>query len=455
MGQSRGARRRGIDRRDFLKLSGAGLLSASVLSACGRVGSGFTGAETVPEGTLVFSMGPDASGVYVKVIDKFNKENSDGISVQYREMPTDSGQYFDKLRTDFQAGGGSIDIIGGDVIWPSQFGPNEWTLDLSDRFTEEMREDFLEPTITANTFDGAIYGVPWFTDVGMLFYRKDLLEEAGLDEPPKTWDELIEMAREVQEKTDTRYGFVFQGAEYEGGVVNGLEFVYNAGAEVFLPDDPTNVVLDEGGAAAEGLAVQRRLVEEGIAPEAVATYKELESQTAFIQGDAVFMRNWPFVYGTILGGEETGSEIKPEQVAVAPLPTLEEGAESVSGQGGWNFFINATSEMPDECFKFIEFMIQPEIQKEFAIGASLLPPRASLYEDEKLLKEQPVVELAKDIVTLAKPRPQHPFYSDMSLIMADQFNEVVKGNAEPADAISTLQSELERLTSLGTEVYDL
>ncbi|MBA3291880.1 MAG: extracellular solute-binding protein, partial [Actinobacteria bacterium] len=118
MGQSRGARGGGIDRRDFLKLSGAGLLSASVLSSCSRVTSGFTGAETVPEGTLIFSMGPDASGVYVKVIDKFNKENEDGISVQYREMPTDSGQYFDKLRTDFQAGGGSIDIIGGDVIWP-------------------------------------------------------------------------------------------------------------------------------------------------------------------------------------------------------------------------------------------------------------------------------------------------------------------------------------------------
>jgi len=451
--RSRRARRGGLNRRDFLKYGGAGILGASVLSSCGRVASGFTGAETVSEGTLVFSMGPDDTGLYAKVIERFNNENSDGITVQYREMPTDSGQYFDKMRTDFQAGSGSIDIIGGDVIWPSQFGPNEWILDLSDRFTEEMREDFLEPTITANSFDGKVYGVPWFTDVGMLYYRRDLLEEAGIDEPPKTWDELMEIAREVQEKTNTRYGFVFQGAEYEGGVVNGLEFVYNAGAEVFPPDDPTKVVLDEGSAD-EGLAMQRRLVAEEVAPEAVATYKELESQTAFIQGDAVFMRNWPFVYGTILGGEETGSAIKPEQVAVAPLPTLGD-ADSFSGQGGWNFFISALTDKPDECFKFIEFMMQPETQTEFAVEASLLPPRASLYEDEKLLKDQPVVDLAKDLVTRAKPRPQHPFYSDMSLSMADQFNEVVKGNVQPGDAISTLQTGLERLTRLGTEVYDL
>lgn len=100
-------------------------------------------------------------------------------------------------------------------------------------------------------------------------------------------------------------------------------------------------------------------------------------------------------------------------------------------------------------------MIQPEIQTEFAVGASFLPPRSSLYEDEKLLKDQPVVELAKDLVTRAKPRPRHPFYSDMSLSMADQFNAVVKGDSSPEKAVSTLQSELERLANLGAEVYDL
>ena len=455
MGAGRGFRRGAMNRRDFLKLSGAGVLGASMLSSCSDVISGFTGAETVPAGTLVFSHGPDASGTLPKVIDKFNKENSDGIKVLFREGPADSGQYFDKLRTEFQAGGGgTIDVISGDVVWPAQFGPNEWILDLSDRFTEEMRKDFLEPTIQTNTFDEKIYGVPWFTDAGMLYYRKDLLEEAGMSEPPKTWDELMEMAREVQDKTGTKYGFIFQGAEYEGGVVNGLEFVYNAGGEVFPEDDPTNVVLDQGGAD-KGLAMQQRLVEEGVAPEAVATYKELESQTAFIQGDVVFMRNWPFVYGTVLGGKETGSEIKPEQVGIAPIPTLEEGGESFSGQGGWNFFINAQTEKADDCFKFIEWMIQPEIQKLFAVKASFLPPRASLYEDEQLLKYQPVVALAKDIVTRTKPRPGHPFYSDMSLVMAEQFNESVKGNTSPQSAVSAIQSELERLASLGTEVYDL
>jgi len=443
-----------MNRRDFLKYSGAGILGASVLSSCSRVASGFTGAETVPEGTLIFSHGPDSSGTIPKVIAKFNKENQDGITVLYREAPADSGQYFDKLRTEFQAGGATTDIISGDVIWPAQFGPNDWIRDLSDRFTDEMRSEFLEPTIETNTFDGKIYGVPWFADVGMLYYRTDLLEEAGFDQPPKTWDELMDMAAEVQDKTNAQHGFLFQGAEYEGGVVNGLEFIYNAGAEVMPPDDPTKIVIDQGGAD-KGLAVQQRLVTEGIAPEAVATWKELETQDAFIKGNAVFMRSWPFVYGTILGGKETGSELKPDQVGIAPIPTLAEGDESFSGQGGWNFFINADTKKADESFKFIEYMIQPEIQSEFAVNASFLPPRASLYDDGQLLKDQPVVELAKDLVTRMKPRPRHPFYSDMSLVMADEFNAVIKSDSSPEEAVTALQSELGRLANLGAEVYDL
>lgn len=447
--------RNALSRREFLKLSGAGLASASILGACGEVGAGFTGAETVPPGTLIFSMGPDATGTYATVINEFNKSNKMGITVEYREMPTDSGQYFDKLRTDFQAGGGDIDIIGGDVIWPPQFGANDWILDLSDMFTEEMQSEFLPGPITANTWEGKIYGVPWFTDGGLLYYRKDLIEKAGFSEPPKTWDELKDMAAKTQEETGTRYGHVFQGAEYEGGVVNGLEFVYNSGAEVLDEQDPGKVIIAEGGNAEDAVAVERDLVVSGIAPEAIATYKELESQTAFIQGDAVFMRNWPFVYGTVLGGEAAGSLIKPEQVAVAPLPVVNEGDESFAGLGGWNFFINAKTAKPDECFEFIKFMIQPEIQTMFAIDASLMPPRKSLYEDEKLLKKQPVVSLVKDIITRTKPRPQHPFYSDMSLIMAEQFNDVVKGDALPAEAVDILQSELQRISDVGAEAYNL
>lgn len=445
---------RDMSRREFLRLTGAGVAGASLLAACGDVQAGFTGAETVPEGTLIFTHGPDDSGTVAKVIDKFNKENDKGITVEYREMPADSGQYFDKLRTDFQAGGGDIDVMSIDVIWPPQFGANDWIEDVSDWYTEEEWKDFLPASVEANTLGGKIYGVPWFTDAGMFYYRKDLLEKSDYSEPPKTWEEMQEMAAKVTQDQKIAFGFICQGAEYEGGAVNGLEYIWNAGGEVLDPDDLNRVVISEGSSA-EGLEIYRSHVEKGVAPEAVVTYKELESMTAFILGDAVFMRNWPFVYGTILGGKETGSEIKPEQTGVSPIPVAEEGDESFSCLGGWNFAVNKKSDKKDEAKEFIKYMASEAIEEEFAINASLLPPRASLYEDEKLTKEQPVIALAKEVTQNSKPRPQHPFYSDMSLNLAEQFNLVLKGDAEPQEAIDTLQDELQRLADIGKEAFDL
>jgi multiple sugar transport system substrate-binding protein len=99
-------------------------------------------------------------------------------------MPADSGQHFDQLNTEFQSGESGIDVIGGDVIWPAQFAANGYIADLSDRFPESERRAFLPATIEANTYEGAIYGVPWYTDAGMLYYRLDLWRGPATPLPP-------------------------------------------------------------------------------------------------------------------------------------------------------------------------------------------------------------------------------------------------------------------------------
>jgi len=156
--------------------------------------------------------------------------------------------------------------------------------------------------------------VPWFTDVGMLYYRKDLLQQSGISEPPATWEELKQMAEQVRQDSGTKYGFVFQGSNYESGVVDGLEYIWTHGGDVL---DGNKVVIDSPEAAA-GLATERSMVTDGITPEAVVNYTETDSQTTFLNGDAVFMRTWPYVYGLLSDPEQ--SKIKPDQVDVAPIP---------------------------------------------------------------------------------------------------------------------------------------
>lgn len=437
-----------LNRRDFLKLSGAGLAGATLL---GVAGCGGGGAERNEAGAIevVFAMGPDDTGTRDMLVQRFNEDHEGEIQITNRTAPTDTGQFFEQLLTEFQAGGGDINVIGGDVIWPAQFAANGWIADLSDRFTEEMRADFLEGPIEANTYEGAIYGVPWYTDAGMLYYRRDLLQESGFENPPETWDELIEMAKQVQQDSGTEIGFIFQGAEYEGGVVNGLEFINSFGGYAIDPDDPSRVTIDSPDSA-EGLSLERRMVEEGVAPQAVANYTEEESEASFLNGDAVFCRNWPYMYA--LAGDEEASSISQDQVGVAPLPRGTNG-ESVSGLGGWNFFINAASdsETQDAAWEFIRYMTDREQQKTFALEASFLPTLTELYEDEEILEEVPVIDLAGEALERTVPRPVSPYYSDMSLEMADVFNAVIKGEVDPEEAVANLQTTLQEIVDEGQE----
>ena len=421
---------RKMSRRDFLRVGGAGLAGATLLGAAGCGGGG-----SEASGNVVFAMGVDTSGTLQGLVDKFNKQNKGSFQVTYREMPADSGQYFDQLRTELQAGASEIDVIGGDVIWPPQFAANGWILDVSDRFPESERQQFLPAPIDSLIYDGAIYGVPWFTDAGMLYYRTDLLEKAGFSEPPATWEEMKEMALKTAQDTGTKNGFVFQGSNYEGGTVNGLEYIWTHGGDVLSGDQ---VIIDSPESVA-GLETERSMVAEGVAPEAVSTYKEQETDPAFLGGTSVFARNWPYMYA--LASDPETSRIKPDQIGVAPLPAGE-GGQSFSGLGGWDMMINANSQKQDQAWEFVKFMTGEEGQTQRALAATLLPTRKALYQDPKILNEVPVIRLGKEAIQSTKARPVSPYYSDMSLKMAEQFNLSLKGDVEPAQAVKTLQQEL-------------
>jgi multiple sugar transport system substrate-binding protein len=425
-----------MNRRDFLKMSGAGLAGATLLGATGCGGGGSSSGE------LIFSMGPDDTGAFHDLIDKFNEQHKGEFQVRYREMPSDTGQYFDQLKTEFQAGGGEIDVMGGDVIWPAQFAAQGWIVDLSDRMPESEQSKYLSGPIESLTYDGQIWGVPWYTDAGMLYYRRDLLEQVGISAPPKTWPELQEMALQVSQETGTKYGFVFQGAEYEGGVCNGCEYIWTHGGNVLDPDDPNKVVIDSPEAIA-GLATEQSMVEKGVSPQAVSTYTEEETDPAFLNGTAVFARNWPYMYA--LAGSSDYPKVKPEQIAVAPLPVGEPEPTVASALGGWNFLVNATSDMQEEAWEFIQFMTSESSMKYNAVKATHLPTLKSLYDDPEVVDAIPVIKLGKEAIQHTRSRPVSPYYGDMSLEMAEKYASVVKGDTSPEEAVKTLKADLENI----------
>ena len=434
-------RARTISRRDFLKVGG--LAGAALLGAAG-CGGGQQGGGPIE---LVFTSAPDDTETAGKLVKKFNEQNEGKYRVVMREGAADTGQRFDQLRTEMQAGGKNIDVILGDVIWTAQLAANGWISDLSDRFTEDMRADFLPGSVEAIIYEGKAYGMPWFTDTGLLYYRQDLLEKSGFSGPPKTWEELKEQSQKVVQDQGIKYGFMFQGAQYEGGVCDGCEYIWTHGGEILDPQDSTRVLVGSPEAVA-GLATERSMIESGVAPEAVATYNEDASAGTFLNGDSVFLRNWPYVYSLLSDPAE--SEVTPEQVGVSELPSAD-GEPGNGTVGDQPFYINATSENPDVAWEFIRFMTAPEQQKFREIEGSFLPTLTELYDDQEIRDNVPVVALAKEALQHTKPRPVSPYYSDMSLEMAEQFNSSLTGESTPEQTAQTLQRELERFIEQGQE----
>jgi multiple sugar transport system substrate-binding protein len=408
-------------------------------------------AETVE---LTFAFGPDDSGTVAALVEDFNRAHEGEIHVTWQESSRFSNEFYRQIEKDFSAEQPSMDVIASDVVWTAAMASSGWAEELSGRFYEDfVNDDFVTSALNSASYQSKIWGIPWYTDAGILFYRKDLLAANGFTAPPRTWEELRRMAQTVMENEGIDYGYVFQGANYEGGVVNACEFIWNAGGNILISDlsvgsdidaaeAAINIITINSDAAKRGLGEAYEMIRSGVSPSAVSYFKELETVTAFANGEAVFMRNWPTAYPRMQEGE---ANIRPEQIGFAPLPTSEAGMPSYSCLGGWNLVINKriSSEKQDAAWTFIRYLTDPVQQQRMAISGGSLPTIRSLYQDASFLAAVPMMTMAKEVIERTRVRPVTPRYMELSPDLAWSFNEVLKGDLNPTEAVETIEGQME------------
>lgn len=344
------------------------------------------------------------------------------IHIKREIAPHSSTAYHDLLTQKLRNRDVALDLFFMDVIWPAEFAAAGWALPLDDYFPPNEREKYLPATIASGVYRQRIYGVPSRIDSGMLYYRKDLLEQYGFS-PPSTWNELVRQAQMILEGERTvptpLRGYSGQFKQYEGLVCGMLEFVGSHNGS-FLTEDGrrSNLTATE---SLQAVRFVREQIIQRLATPAALTYQESESLAVFLQGNAVFHRNWPYAWG--LANDPQYSKIVGN-VGVTTLPRFAEG-KSTSALGGWLYGISAYSRHPDEAWTFIEFMASPEMQKHFAIHASLAPSRLALYVEPEVLHANPQYKDLLPVFQTARPRPRTPVYPVVSHILQRYFSRVL------------------------------
>ncbi len=405
---------------------------------------------TTPTPTVLrfVSWKPDHPKVWEEAIARFS-EAYPHITVVREIAPHSSTAYHDLLTQKLKNRDATVDLFFMDVIWVPEFAAAGWALPLDARFPRAERADFLEATIAAGTYQGHLYGIPTRIDGGMLYYRADLLDQYGFA-PPRTWDELVEQAETMLRGEAAAHpalrGYSGQFKQYEGLVCNMLEFIESHGGEL-ISEEHGRARLASPEALAAVRFVRERIVR-GIASRAVLTYQEPESLVAFIQGNAIFHRNWPYAWEV---ANDPRRSTVAGKVGVAPLPGFR-ATGGVAALGGWLYGVSAYSTHPEEAWQFIAFLSGAAMQKRFAIQAGLAPSRTTLYRDPEVLTANPQFGDQFAMLAAARPRPRTALYPAISHVLQRYFSRALAfDTVDLARESAVADQEIDRLLTLTQE----
>jgi multiple sugar transport system substrate-binding protein len=425
-----------MNRRTFLERAIAVGLStsaaATLLDACGGTtnSTGGNGQTT----NIVWQTENDNSGTYPALVDNYNKTNKDGVHVTWRNGPSGTGDILTIYDNTLRARSGNIDVMSIDVVYPAEFASNGWTVDLTSKWPASDRANYLPGPIKSCTYNNQIVAAPLRTDLGVLYYRKDIIST-----PPATFDQLTSMAKSNASKA--KYGYVWQGSQYEGLVCDFVEVLGGYGGTVLDPNNSKQVTINSP-AGVQALTEMVSWVGT-ISPTSITTFTEEPARQAFQNGDAIFMRNWPYAYSL---GNASGSKVAGK-FDITAMPYGGSGTVGHSCVGGWNMAINAFSKNPDASWSFIKYMLGPDAQKQLALKGSFTPSLQSVYDDAAVKTAQPLFTKLAPILQNSLPRPVSPVYPDLSNIIQNHVHQALTKQASPADALNALQTELQALVS--------
>ena len=383
----------------------AGALVAAVsllATACGSGdsnGDDKTDSAPAPDkisGTLTWwdTSDPTNEGpAFDELIKKFEAKYPD-VTIKHQAVPFGEAQ--NKFKTAAEAGKGAPDILRAEVAWVPEFASLGYLYALDGTPALEDADDYFETPMSANQFDGKTYGVPQVTDSLALLYNKKLFEQAGIDSPPTTWDEVAEDAKLLKSK-----------AKVDGIFLNPqgyflLPFLYGEGGDMVDTDAKEIVVNSDANVA--GVSKAQELIKSGAAPKPPAADGYTAMMTAFNEGKVGMIINGPWEVNNIRNAETFGGI---DNLGIAPVPGGSETAGAPVGGHNYVVYSGMDESKADAAIAFIDFMNSAESQAFLADELGLLPTRKSAYEIDSV-KNNEIISAFKPVVDAAVARPWIP-----------------------------------------------
>ncbi len=344
----------------------------------------------------------------------------------------------DKIVTGMAAKPPAYDAAMIDVIWPDEFIKAGYLLDVTDRVTSDMKANMFPASWNGVTRNGKVYGMPWLMDVKYFMYNKDILQKAGFDQPPKTWEEMVDQAKAIKQKGLLEFPIIWSWNQKEGVTCdfavllfgNGGAFVDANGKPAFNNDKGVQV-----------LSWMKKTIDDGLTNPSSVASDENAVEANFLAGKSAFAVNWLFQYSD--SNDATKSQIVGK-AAFAPMPVFAAGAaagvKGSSVDGSSSFAIMATTPYPDQVWKFLTYLASNEVQTKYS--AEMLPVWQTDFQGDALAKlkaatpSNPVtVPAFLAQFPFANERPTVPYYNEASAALQLAIQEALTGVKSPQQAL--------------------
>jgi len=409
----------------------AGALALAAIG-CGRNDDGGGGGEAgeqpeAPEGPAegsisVWAMGTEGENLGVLAED-FMAEFPD-IDVEVTAVPWDAAH--DRI-VNAIAGGEVPDASLIGTTWMGEFAELGGLEPTPDTFESG---DFFEGAWNSTVVDGTSYGVPWYVETRLLYYRTDLAEQGGVEEAPTDWDGLTELAT-AQQEAGAKYGISLQPGG-TGSWQTFMPFFWQAGGEI--QDEDGNFTLDSD-ACTKALAYYDSFFEAGLAQPSVS---DVPVEGQFASGDVGAFISGPWMIGVV-----TDAGADPATFTVAHQPTEDAGTSFV---GGGNMAVFEQSDNKPAAWAFVEYLTRPEVQVKWFETVSALPSVESSWEDSTLADDEMLSAFGEQLED-AKSPPAIPTWEQVAAGIDGQIEAATVGDASAEDACQAMQQEAE---SIGT-----